>query len=392
MARRQSRARLGLYLHIPFCESICSYCNFNRGLFDAKLKEKYVAALEREIRDAADGRAADTIFFGGGTPSLLYPSELRRLLAACRDSYVLAADAEITIETNPETATAERLAGFLDAGVNRISFGVQSFDDAELARLERRHSAARAKNAIRSARAAGFGNLSFDLMFWLPGQSIDSWMRTIDQAIALEPDHLSLYLLELYPNSPLKESMAREGLRPPAPGPKLSPWAQSTDDEAADMYLGALARLDDAGFEQYEISNVARAGFSCRHNVKYWKGESWRGFGCGAHSTVEGARWHNIASTGDYVAAIAAGRSVTVNFQQLTPDAVLEEALFTGLRLSEGIDCRNILRRYGVEPWSRYGPVLGAHVDEGLMWRRDERFGLTRPGMLVANEILTAFV
>ena len=386
---------LGLYLHVPFCQSICSYCNFNRGLLDTKLKEKYVAALEREIRDAADGRAADTIFFGGGTPSLLDPSEVRRLLTACRDSYAVAADAEITIETNPETATAERLAGFLDAGVNRISFGVQSFDDDELARLERRHSAARAKDAIRTARAAGFVNLSFDLMFWLPGQSIDSWMRTIDQAIALEPDHLSLYLLELYPNSPLKESMARHAVSAPAAlglGPGSSSWAQSTDDEAADMYLDALARLDDAGFEQYEISNVARAGFSCRHNVKYWKGESWRGFGCGAHSTVEGARWHNIASTGDYVAAIAAGRSVTVNFQQLSPDAVLEEALFTGLRLSEGIDCGNILRRYGVEPWSRYGPALGPHVDEGLMWRRDERFGLTRPGMLVANEILTAFV
>jgi oxygen-independent coproporphyrinogen III oxidase len=386
---------LGLYLHIPFCESICSYCNFNRGLLDANLKEKYVVALEREIREAADGRAADTIFFGGGTPSLLDPSEVRRLLTACRDAYVVAADAEITIETNPETATAERLAGFLDAGVNRISFGVQSFDDAELVRLERRHSAARAKDAIRTARAAGFVNLSFDLMFWLPGQSIDSWMRTIDQAIALEPDHLSLYLLELYPNSPLKESMARQGTAAPGAlglGPGASPWAQSTDDEAADMYLGALARLDDAGFEQYEISNVARAGFSCRHNVKYWKGESWRGFGCGAHSTVEGARWHNIASTGDYVAAIGAGRSVAANFQQLSPDAILEEALFTGLRLSEGIDCRNILRRHGVEPWSRYGPVLGPHVDEGLMWRRDERFGLTRPGMFVANEILTAFV
>src|SRR5262245_18812895 len=182
MARRQGRARLmlGLYLHIPFCESICGYCNFNRGLLDAKLKKRYVAALEREIREAADGQAADTIFFGGGTPSLLDPSEVRQLLTACRDSYRVAADAEITIETNPETATAERLASFLDAGVTRISFGVQSFDDAELVRLERRHSAARAMDAIRTARAAGFANLSFDLMFWLPGQSIDSWMRTID--------------------------------------------------------------------------------------------------------------------------------------------------------------------------------------------------------------------
>jgi oxygen-independent coproporphyrinogen-3 oxidase len=388
---------LGLYLHIPFCDSICSYCHFNRGLLDATVKERYVAALEREIRAAGDGRTADTIFFGGGTPSLLVPSEVGRLLAACRDSYAVPADAEITIETNPETATAERLAGFRDAGVNRISFGVQSFDDRELARLERRHSAARAKDAIRTARAAGFTNLSFDLMFWLPGQSIESWMRTIDQAIALEPDHLSLYLLELYPNSPLKETMARHSPRVGFPGilglePGASDWAQSTDDEAAEMYLAALARLDDAGFEQYEISNVARPGCRSRHNVKYWKGDSWRGFGCGAHSTVDGARWHNIASTSDYIGAIGTGRSVAVSLHQLTPQAILEEALFTGLRLSEGIDCRNILRRHGVEPWTRYGTALGPYLDEGLMWRRGEHFGLTRHGMLVANEILTAFV
>jgi oxygen-independent coproporphyrinogen III oxidase len=353
------------------------------------VKERYVAALEREIRGAGDGRVADTIFLGGGTPSLLDPSEVRRLLAACRESFAVSADAEITIETNPETASAERLAGFREAGVNRISFGVQSFDDAELVRLERRHSAARAKDAIRIARAAGFRNLSFDLMFWLPGQSLESWMRTIDDSIALEPDHLSLYLLELYPNSPLKEAMAR---RSGAERTGTSHWSQSTDDEAAEMYLGALARLDEAGFEQYEISNVARPGFWSRHNVKYWKGDSWRGFGCGAHSTVDGARWHNSASTSDYIDAVGTGRSVVVNLHQLSPAAILEEALFTGLRLSEGIDCRNILRRHGVEPWTRYGPVLSPYVDEGLMWRRDQHFGLTRHGMLVANEILTAFV
>ncbi len=163
---------LGIYLHVPFCQAICSYCNFNRGLLDAGLKRRYVEALAREIREAGDGQPADTIFFGGGTPSLLEPAEVRGLIAAVGDAYRLEADAEITLETNPETVTPERLAAFRDTGVNRISFGVQSFDDAELQRLGRLHSAARAKEAVRSARDAGFANLSFDLMFWLPGQSI----------------------------------------------------------------------------------------------------------------------------------------------------------------------------------------------------------------------------
>jgi oxygen-independent coproporphyrinogen-3 oxidase len=381
---------LGLYLHIPFCESICSYCNFNRGLLDQGLKVRYVDALEREIRSAGDGRASDTIFFGGGTPSLLEPTEVARLIAACRDAYAVVADAEITIETNPETASVERLTGFRDAGVNRISFGVQSFDDGELSRLGRRHSAARAKTAIQTARAAGFLNLSFDLMFWLPGQSMESWLRTVDQAIALTPEHLSLYLLELYPNAPLKETMARRAS--PTPHASSQPWTQAPDDEAADMYLAALSHLDEAGYEQYEISNVARPGFPSRHNVKYWQGGAWRGFGCGAHSTLDDERWSNLASTTDYIDAVGAGRSVAVGGHHQSAQARLEEALFTGLRLSEGIDCRNILRRYGVEPWIRWGSALEPFVDEGFMWRTPERFGLTRRGMLVANEILMGFL
>ena len=389
----QTETALGLYLHIPFCESICSYCNFNRGLLDADLKIRYVRALEQEIRAAGDGRPADTIFFGGGTPSLLDPEEVARLIAACRAAYDLASHAEITIETNPETATVDRLAGFRASGVNRISFGVQSFDDAELARLGRRHSAARVKDAIRTARAAGFANVSFDLMFWLPGQSLESWLRTVDQAIALAPEHLSLYLLELYPNAPLKETMARSAARAPGvPGAQAGVWVQAPDDEAADMYLEALDRLDEAGYAQYEISNVARPGFPSRHNVKYWQEGAWRGFGCGAHSTVGDERWSNLASTAGYIDAVGTGRPVVAGSHHRSRPARLEEALFTGLRLSEGIDCGNILRRHGVEPWIRWGSALQPFVDEGLMWRTPERFGLTRRGMLVANEILMGFV
>jgi len=376
---------LGLYLHIPFCQAICSYCNFNRGLLDADLKTRYVNALEREVRSAdpqrAD-RAADTIFFGGGTPSLLDAGEVARLIAACRETFDLAADAEITLETNPETATRDRLDAFRAAGVNRISFGVQSFDDAELARLGRIHSSARAREAVRTARAAGFTNLSFDLMLWLPGQTLASWLRTIDEAIALGPDHLSLYLLELYPNAPLKESMARA-----QPG-----WAQATDDDAADMYLAALERLDAAGLAQYEISNVARPGFLSRHNVKYWQAGSWYGFGCGAHSTVDGVRWKNLASTADYIDGVGRGASIVLDRQELSAAERMSETLFTGLRLTTGIDRRNFLARYGVDPWTRYRETLAPFVDEGLMWADDERFGLTRRGMLVANDLLVTFV
>ena len=268
-------------------------------------------------------------------------------------------------------------------------------------RLDRIHTADRAEQAVREARAAGFDNLSFDLMFWLPGQSKDTWRATIDRAIGLAPDHLSLYLLELYPGSPLKETMARQaqgrGASPPSLGPWAvglgpGPWTQSSDDDAADMYLDALGRLDEAGFEQYEISNVTKPGFSSRHNVKYWQGGSWRGFGCGAHSTVDGRRWKNVAGTSEYVERIRQTESVAVDVEDLSPQARVEEALFTGLRLTIGISRRNFLTKYGVEPWSAYGQALEPYVSEGLMWADEDTFGLTRRGMLIANEILTTFV
>jgi oxygen-independent coproporphyrinogen-3 oxidase len=389
MTRSQDDEMLGLYLHIPFCQAICSYCNFNRGLLDDALKRRYVAALEREIRDAGDGRAADTIFFGGGTPSLLDPAEVARLIVACREAYAVAEGAEITLETNPETATAERLDAFRAAGVTRISFGVQSFDDAELKRLGRIHSSARAIDAVRAAQGTGFDSVSFDLMFWLPGQSMATWLQTVDTAVHLAPQHLSLYLLELYPNAPLKESMARASTAGPGQAPA---WAQATDDEAADMYLAALERLDAAGFEQYEISNVARRGFLSRHNVKYWQGGSWRGFGCGAHSTVDGERWKNMASTSEYVDRVTSGVSVAIDHATLTSRARMEEALFTGLRLSTGVDADAIHQSLGTDPWVEYGAALEPFIEAGAVWRVGARFGLTRRGMLVANSVMSVFV
>jgi oxygen-independent coproporphyrinogen-3 oxidase len=378
---------LGLYLHIPFCSSICNYCNFNRGLFEAGLKDRYVAALEAEIRAFRPLRGrepgvppADTIFFGGGTPSLLEPDEIARLIGACRSTFGVPADAEVTLETNPETSSLPRMERFRDAGVNRISFGVQSFRDEELRRLGRRHSAARAGAAVEEARAAGFTNVSLDLMMWLPQQSIGDWRHNVEALIEANPDHVSLYLLELYPNAPLREEMARAG------------WSLAPDEDAAEMYLWSLARLDAAGYAQYEISNVCRPGLESRHNLKYWTDGHWLGFGCGAHSTRDGVRWKNVANTEEYVACIAAGASAARDARPLSPDERLGDALFTGLRLTAGVDIRALGERYGVDIWARFGADLQPFLAEALLVREGARLRLTRPGMLVANEIMAVFV
>src|SRR5581483_2972140 len=259
---------LGLYLHIPFCSAICNYCNFNRGLFDADLKARYVEALIQEIATAGgSGVAADTIYFGGGTPSLLDPADVARIVGACATSFDLEGDREVTLEANPETVTRDRLAAFREAGVNRISFGVQSFREDELRRLSRLHSAQRARDAVAESRAAGFDNVSIDLMMWLPEQSVEQWLESVDAAIAISPEHISMYLLEVYPNAPLKDDMAR------------AQWSQAPEDDAATMYEASMERLEAAGYEQYEISNVAKPGRRAHHNVKYWTDGSWIGFG-----------------------------------------------------------------------------------------------------------------
>jgi oxygen-independent coproporphyrinogen-3 oxidase len=346
---------LGLYIHVPFCSAICNYCNFNRGLFDADLKARYVDALVREIRANPQSRipnSADTIYFGGGTPSLLEPDEIARIIRACDEAFDVSTDREVTMEANPETVTTARLAAFRAAGVNRLSVGVQSFLD----------------------------NISLDLMMWLPEQRVSDWLESVDAAIALAPEHLSLYLLEVYPNAPLKDDMAR------------ARWSQAPDDDAATMYLEAMSRLEDAGLEQYEISNVARRGCRSRHNLKYWTDGEGLGFGCGAHSTREGSRWKNISSTTDYINVVARGESPAVDIRRLTPAEQLGDALFTGLRLVDGIDTNAIEIRYGVDVWRRFGSELERFLDAGCLQRDKSRLRLTRQGMLLAHEVMTVFV
>ncbi|HYU80284.1 MAG TPA: radical SAM family heme chaperone HemW [Vicinamibacterales bacterium] len=373
---------LGLYLHIPFCSSICNYCNFNRGLFEEALKSRYVRAIETEIRRAAEPSVAvDSIYFGGGTPSLLSGEEVARIIGACRDSFSVSAASEITLEANPETVTPGLLSAFRAAGINRLSFGVQSFRDEELGRLGRRHSATTARRAFAFAREAGFDNVSLDLMMWLPEQRVDEWLASVDALIGLEPDHASLYLLELYPNAPLREDMARAG------------WSQAPDEDAAAMYLAALERLDGAGYEQYEISNVARLGRRAVHNVKYWSDGEWLAFGCGAHATRDGQRWRNVPATMEYVLRIERGESPVVERRVLSPEERIEEALFTGLRLTEGLDLAAVSARYGVDVWGRYGPELSRFVDSGLLIHEPgQRLRLTRSGMLLANEVMAVFI
>jgi oxygen-independent coproporphyrinogen III oxidase len=382
MGRRQSRNEeaLGIYLHVPFCSAICNYCNFNRGLLDGDLKTRYVCAVEQDIRRHGDGVPADTIYFGGGTPSLLEPAEIARLIQACRQAYAITPDAEITLEMNPETATLERLEGFRAAGITRLSMGVQSFRDEELRRLGRIHNADRAREAVALSRSAGFDNISLDLMMWLPQQTVAEWLTSVDALIAVAPEHASLYILELYPNAPLKEDMARGS------------WSQAPDDDAAEMYLQGLARLDAAGYTQYEISNVARAGRESRHNLKYWRDGAWMAFGCGAHGTREGRRWRNVAGTEDYIQRVASEKETAAEVRVLTEQERLEEALFTGLRLTEGLHLREIDAAFRVDVWARYGQSLQPFVSAGLLEHSTDALRLTREGMLLANEVCGVFV
>jgi oxygen-independent coproporphyrinogen-3 oxidase len=373
----------GLYVHVPFCSSICNYCNFNRGLFDEALKSRFVEALLREIRKKGSGAEPffpDTLYFGGGTPSLLTPAEISSIVEESRRSLGLTAEAEVTLEANPETVTTGTLEQFRAAGVNRLSFGVQSFRDEELKRLGRLHSAARAVEAVESARAAGFDNVSIDLMMWLPGQDVAQWLASVDAAIRVNADHLSLYILEVYPHLPLKQEIDRHG------------WTQQSDDAAAEMYELAMAKLDAAGYQQYEISNVCRAGRESRHNLKYWTDGEWLGFGPGAHSTWRGVRSRNIASTEDYADKIGSGISVTAERRTLSDDERLGDALFTGLRLNAGVDLEVLSIRYGVDILRRFGDRLAPFLDAGILLRQETRLRLTRPGMLLANEVMSVFV
>lgn len=372
----------GLYVHIPFCSSRCSYCDFATGLYQRELADRYVHALIAEIKSSRfHGKHADTIYFGGGTPSLLTPSQLDRILATLRDHFAIDPAAEITLEINPGSVDEEKLRDVRSVGVNRASFGAQTFDDRELAKLGRSHSAADTLRTFADLRRAGFDNVSFDLIAGLPGQTLEGWQRNIKQALDLHPEHLSFYLLEVHQSTPLAEHI-RRGIQP-----------EPDDDLAGVMYQWMLEQASEAGYEHYEISNLCQPGFHSRHNVKYWTAAPYYGFGCSSHSyDGHAVRWSNHRDVLKYVETIESGLSPVVDEQQLSQTDVRAEALFLGMRLMRGIDLRRYRESFGIDLRDEHGADLDRFCKAGLLEFDGDLVRLTRNGALLSNEVFAAFV
>jgi len=372
----------GLYVHIPFCSSRCSYCDFATGLYQSELAERYVRDLLNEIRTTPyAGETVDTIYFGGGTPSLLTPAQLDRILASLYDNFRIDAEAEITLEINPGSATPEKLRAFRSLGINRASFGAQTFNDAELAKLGRSHNAADALRTFADLRDAGFANISFDLIAGLPGQTLAGWQRNIQQALNLAPEHLSFYLLEVHSGTPLAEHI-RRGIQP-----------QPDEDLAGVMYEWMLEQAAAAGYEHYEISNLCRPGFHSRHNVKYWTAAPYYGFGCSAHSyDGDTRRWSNHRDVLKYLEMVESGASPVVEEQQLTATDVRAEAVFLGMRLMQGVDLRRYRESFGVDLRDEHADDLDKFCKAGLVELEGDLIRLTRTGALLSNEVFAAFV
>jgi oxygen-independent coproporphyrinogen III oxidase len=372
----------GLYIHIPFCRSRCSYCDFATGIYQAELAETYVRALLDEISSSRNsGARVDTVYFGGGTPSLLTPDQLERILAALHRQFDIDRDSEVTLEMNPGTVSRDQLRSFREIGVNRASFGAQTFDDAELAKLGRSHTSADTFKTFHELRAAGFDNVSFDLIAGLPGQTLAGWKRNIEQSLALQPEHLSFYLLEVHSGTPLADHI-RRGLQP-APD----------EDLAAEMYEWMIERAAAAGYEHYEISNLCKPGLSSRHNTKYWTGAPYFGFGCSAHSfDGRSRRWSNQRDVLRYVKNVEQGVSPVVDEQELSEADLRAEALFLGMRMMRGVDVREYNELFGVDLRAEHRDELDRFREAGLVEFDGDLIKLTRNGALMSNEVFAAFV
>ncbi|HET6668587.1 MAG TPA: radical SAM family heme chaperone HemW [Pyrinomonadaceae bacterium] len=374
----------GLYIHIPFCRSRCSYCDFATGLYESSLAERYVRALVTEIKtwnEVERPHAVDTIYFGGGTPSLLSAAQLGTILAAVQSRFNIAAGAEVTLEMNPGTVTREVLREFRGLGVNRASFGAQTFDDNELARLGRSHSAKETLQTFDWLREAGFENVSFDLIAGLPGQSLTAWRRNLERSLALRPEHLSFYLLEVHEGTPLAEHI-RTG-KQPSPNPDL----------AGQMYELMLESASAAGYEHYEISNLCRPGRESRHNTKYWNGAAYYGFGCSAHSyDGERQRWANERNALRYIEAIEQQLNAVAERTELTRDEARAEAVFLGLRLMRGLNTRQYQNHFGIDLRTEHESELKQFQEAGLVEFEGDVIRLTPAGALLSNEVFSAFV
>jgi oxygen-independent coproporphyrinogen III oxidase len=414
----------GIYIHIPFCERKCTYCNFNTTDFFSDLAQRYIGAMVQEVaywgqnlcrdknsiesnrviantkltdqvnhvkplndRHAKNEKlSVDTIFFGGGTPSIVEAEQVNDLIEACRNHFDVASDAEITIEINPATLSRAKMEGWRKAGVNRASVGVQSFIDAELVSLSRTHNTNQARATIESLRDAGFDNISLDLIAGLPEQSKTHWQFNLREALKIRPQHLSLYLLEVKEGTQLFSQIKR-GLRP-----------QPDDDLAAEMYEMICDATGEAGYEHYEISNFAlvapaqKKSLRAQHNMKYWTDTPFYGLGCGAHSYDGRMRWVNTLKTENYIEQVAT-QGHAINERRVLDDTErATEAIFMALRLSEGLNLEEFRAAYGLDILEAYGAELERLTEAELIEIRDHRLRLTARGRLLSNEVFMTFV
>jgi oxygen-independent coproporphyrinogen-3 oxidase len=374
----------GIYIHIPFCRSRCSYCDFATGMYSAAMAERYVLSLVNEIgswREVESPALVDTIYFGGGTPSLLSPVQLETLLNSVRKRFPVSADLEVTLEMNPGTVTPETLARFRSLGVNRASFGAQTFDNSELARLGRSHTTDDTRRTFRYLRDAGFANVSFDLIAGLPGQTMAGWRRNLDEAFSLRPEHLSFYLLEVHEGTPLANHI-KSGLQP-----------QPDEDLASEMYEVMLDRATEAGYEHYEISNLCLPGYESRHNTKYWTAAPYYGLGCSAHSYDGGfRRWANERELARYLEIIEQDRRAIVSETQLTEGDRQAEAVFLGLRMMQGFSFKEYQQEFGADLRAKHENDLTRFREAGLIECSGDLLRLTKAGALLSNEVFAAFV
>lgn len=360
----------GLYVHVPFCLTRCGYCDFNAYAELDHLASRYVSALLREAEAVSPAWSEEevvSVFLGGGTPTMLEAADLQALLAHLRHAYRVGNGAEVTIEANPDTVDRSKLEGLLEAGYVRLSMGAQSFDTGVLSALERLHDPASLRRAVRDARTAGYSNLNLDLIYGTQGESLASWERTLRETIDLGPEHVSAYALTIEPSTPLGRKVAHGEV--PAPDPDLQ----------ADMFELACETLGDAGYQHYEVSNWAKPGFACVHNLGYWERRPYVGLGAGAHSYRGDRRWWNVRSPFGYVMTLEQGRSPVAGEERLHPsDAYLEE-VFLRLRILQGVPSSWIAPR-------RVRPFL----DSGLLREDDGALIPTERGMLVLNELVLA--
>ena len=378
--------RLGVYVQVPFCQTKCTYCNFHTGVFSKDLYEPYVRGVCREISEhfrlleengiaQVPDAVVDTLYVGGGTPSLLEPRSLGQILDAIRGAFRSQFE-ELTLEADPETITSEKAAAWRHVGFDRISMGVQSFDDRELRAAGRMHRREDIFSATQALRGTGFANISFDLIAGLPHQTDRSWRDSVAELVQLRPEHVSVYMMEI-------DEGSRLGLEVLQGGERYSAKALPSDDAMAEFYEHACRRLAAAGYEHYEISNWALPGFESRHNLKYWRREPYFGFGAGAHSFNAKQRWANAHDPRSYTQAILSGRFPVEQLESVTDGQALEEELFLGLRQLAGIDLGDIESRYG----TRLRPRVEELVAQGLVEWDGPRLRLSPERLTVSNEV-----